>query len=52
MNKFDKINLGDKAEIKHKITQVDIDRFVELTGDDNRIMLKKQFLRNLLLMVC
>jgi 3-oxoacyl-[acyl-carrier protein] reductase len=37
MNKFDKINLGDKAEIKHKITQVDIDRFVELTGDDNRI---------------
>jgi 3-oxoacyl-[acyl-carrier protein] reductase len=37
MSKFDNINIGDKAEIKHLITQNDIDKFVQLTGDDNRI---------------
>lgn len=37
MNKFESIKIGDKAEIKHKITKNDIDKFVDLTGDDNRL---------------
>ena len=43
MKKFDKINVGDKAEIKHKITQDDINKFVDLTGDDNKLHLDKEF---------
>jgi 3-oxoacyl-[acyl-carrier protein] reductase len=37
MNKYIDINVGDKAEIVHQITQQDIEKFVELTGDDNKI---------------
>ena len=37
MKKYLDIKVGDKAEITHKITQQDIDKFVELTGDDNKI---------------
>jgi 3-oxoacyl-[acyl-carrier protein] reductase len=37
MAKFEEINIGDSAEIKHLITQDDIVKFVELTGDDNKL---------------
>ncbi len=37
MSKFDKIKIGDNAELKHTITQDDINKFVELTGDDNKL---------------
>ena len=37
MNKFESIKIGDEAEITHTITQSDIDQFVELTGDDNKL---------------
>lgn len=37
MDKFDEIKIGQRAEIVHVITQDDIKRFVELTGDDNKL---------------
>ena len=43
MKKFDKIHVGDKAEIKHKITQDDINKFVDLTGDDNKLHLDTEY---------
>lgn len=39
MKRFESIKIGDKAEIKHKITQDDINKFVDLTGDDNKLHL-------------
>ena len=43
MAKFDDIKVGDKAELVHIITQSDIDRFVDLTGDDNKIHVDKEY---------
>jgi 3-oxoacyl-[acyl-carrier protein] reductase len=43
MNKFEQIQIGDKAEINHKVVQDDIDKFVELTGDDNRLHTDKEY---------
>ena len=43
MKKITEINIGDKAEIKHIITEEDIKRFVELTGDDNKLHVDKEF---------
>ena len=43
MSKFNKIKVGDSAEISHLITQEDIDKFVELTGDDNKIHIDEDF---------
>ncbi len=37
MGKFENIKVGDVAELEHLVTAEDIDRFVELTGDDNRL---------------
>ena len=37
MRKFNSILVGDKAELIHVITQSDINQFVELTGDDNKL---------------
>ena len=37
MNRYKNINIGDKAEITHIITLRDIEKFVDLTGDDNKI---------------
>jgi len=35
--KFEDISVGDSAKLVHKLTKDDIDKFVELTGDDNKI---------------
>ena len=37
MKKFDTIKIGDNAELIHTITETDINLFVELTGDDNKL---------------
>jgi 3-oxoacyl-[acyl-carrier protein] reductase len=37
MADFESIQVGDRAEIKHLITDADINAFVNLTGDDNKL---------------
>ena len=37
MKKFVSINVGDKAELIHTLVQSDVDQFVKLTGDDNKL---------------
>jgi len=37
MNSYKKIKIGDKAEITHTISKEDIEKFVELSGDDNKL---------------
>jgi len=46
MSKFETIQIGDKAEISHVITEMDVDKFVELTGDDNRLHIDSEFAGN------
>jgi 3-oxoacyl-[acyl-carrier protein] reductase len=46
MTRFEKIQLGEKAELKHVVTQQDIDKFVELTGDDNKLHVDKAYASN------
>ena len=43
MNKYIDINIGDSAEITHTLTQNDIKKFVELTGDDNKIHIDTKY---------
>ena len=43
MTRYEKINIGDSAEIKHTITDEDIKKFVDLSGDDNKIHIDKEF---------
>jgi len=43
MGKFEIINIGDKAELRHVISNSDIETFVDLTGDDNKIHINKDF---------
>jgi 3-oxoacyl-[acyl-carrier protein] reductase len=43
MSKYENIKIGDKAEIKHLITENDINKFVSLTGDDNKIHINKEY---------
>ena len=43
MAKFDDIKVGDKAELVHTITKSDIEQFVDLTGDDNKIHVDKEY---------
>jgi 3-oxoacyl-[acyl-carrier protein] reductase len=42
---FAEIAVGDVAEVRHVITEQDIERFVALTGDDNRLHVDSQFAR-------
>jgi len=37
MAKINDISIGQVAELEHVVTQEDLNRFVELTGDDNRL---------------
>ena len=43
MNKYDSIKIGDTAEIVHKITSDDVSKFVELTGDDNKLHINEDY---------
>jgi 3-oxoacyl-[acyl-carrier protein] reductase len=40
---FNQIKIGDSATVVHEISEVDIDKFVELTGDDNRLHVDSEF---------
>ena len=46
MKKNIDIIVGDQAEITHRITQQDIEKFVELTGDDNKIHTDSEYASN------
>ena len=37
MKSYDKIKIGQKAELTHTVKKSDIEKFVELTGDNNKI---------------
>ena len=43
MKKYESINVGDNAELSHTITQSDINQFVELTGDNNKLHVDKKY---------
>lgn len=43
MAKFDDINIGDRKEIKHLITREDVEKFVQLTGDDNKLHIDEAY---------
>jgi len=43
MKKYNEINIGDTATVVHTITDLDIEKFVDLTGDDNKLHINKEF---------
>jgi len=43
MTRYSKINVGDTATITHTITSDDIKKFVDLSGDDNRLHIDDEF---------
>jgi 3-oxoacyl-[acyl-carrier protein] reductase len=43
MKKYEEIKIGDKEELSHTITQNDMDKFVQLTGDDNKLHVDAAF---------
>ena len=43
MKRYQEINVGDKETLSHIITKEDIGKFVELTGDDNKLHIDEKF---------
>src|SRR5665811_2088995 len=41
--KYEEIFVGTKETLTHCITQSDIEKFVDLTGDDNKLHVDKEF---------
>ena len=41
--KYESIQIGTKESLTHKITQDDVEKFVDLTGDDNRLHIDKDY---------
>jgi 3-oxoacyl-[acyl-carrier protein] reductase len=41
--KYSDINIGDHQELSHTITKEDIEKFVDLTGDDNKLHVDEEF---------
>ena len=46
MDRYEKIKVGDCAELRHTITAQDIEKFVDLTGDDNRLHVDPEYASN------
>ncbi len=40
---YKEINIGDTADIKHTISQTDIEKFVDLTGDNNKLHVDEKY---------
>ena len=43
VDRYTEIRVGDIAEITHTITQKDVEKFVNLTGDDNKLHTDKEY---------
>lgn len=43
MTRYSKINISDTEQIVHTVTQKDIEKFIELSGDDNKLHIDKEF---------
>lgn len=43
MKKYSEINIGDKETLVHSISQKDIEKFVDLTGDDNKLHIDEKY---------
>ena len=43
MSKYEKLLIGTKAQLEHTITEADIEKFVNLTGDNNKIHVNKTY---------
>jgi 3-oxoacyl-[acyl-carrier protein] reductase len=41
--RYEEIHIGQVERLTHKVTQADIDKFVDLSGDDNRLHVDKDF---------
>ncbi|MBL4613273.1 MAG: SDR family oxidoreductase, partial [Magnetovibrio sp.] len=43
MKDIEDFKIGDRASLKHRITATDVERFVDLTGDDNPLHVDQDF---------
>lgn len=43
MKKYNDINVGDKETLSHTISKEDINKFVDLTGDDNKLHVDEKY---------
>ncbi len=43
MRKFDSFYLGETATLSHEVRLSDVEKFVELSGDDNKLHVSKEF---------
>lgn len=41
--KYEEIQVGTTQQLTHTITQADIEKFVDLSGDDNKLHVDKAF---------
>lgn len=41
--KYEEIKIGDKQELRHTISREDLQKFVELTGDDNKLHVDEKY---------
>lgn len=41
--RYEDIYIGQKETLSHKVTQSDIEKFVDLSGDDNKLHVNKEF---------
>lgn len=41
--RYEDIFIGQKESLSHKVTQSDIEKFVDLSGDDNKLHVNKEF---------
>lgn len=46
MSRYDEIKVGDRAVLQRRITEEDIEKFAEVTGDKNPVHLDEEYARN------